>query len=87
MDGGKKKKKKRRDFSTPKRVPHQRKTKCLDTLTKCVLQKDGVVKPKNEYCPNCGEGCFLANHHNRLYCGQCYYSKFKQQSGKEVAAK
>ena len=28
---------------------------------------------KNEFCPRCGPGVFLATHHDRRSCGRCGY--------------
>ncbi|MCD6215778.1 MAG: 30S ribosomal protein S27ae [Candidatus Aenigmarchaeota archaeon] len=33
--------------------------------------KDGKVIRKNEPCPRCGAGTFLAVTKNRKYCGRC----------------
>ncbi len=30
-------------------------------------------------CPKCGEGTFLAQHKDRLYCGKCHYVEMKKQ--------
>jgi len=34
-------------------------------------------KPKNQYCPKCGVGVFLAEHKDRRTCGKCGYTEFK----------
>ena len=28
-------------------------------------------------CPKCGDGIFLAEHPERLYCGKCHYVEIK----------
>lgn len=28
-------------------------------------------------CPKCGDGVFMAEHKDRLSCGQCGYTEFK----------
>jgi len=28
-------------------------------------------------CPRCGGGYFLAQHKDRVYCGNCHYTEFK----------
>ncbi len=33
-------------------------------------------KAKNQTCPKCGPGVFMANHGNRNSCGKCGYSTF-----------
>ncbi|MEK6840037.1 MAG: 30S ribosomal protein S27ae [Nanoarchaeota archaeon] len=30
-------------------------------------------------CPKCGEGTFLAQHKDRLYCGLCHYVEIRKQ--------
>ena len=37
---------------------------------------DGRLKRKNQFCPECGDGVFLAVHKDRLSCGKCGYTKF-----------
>jgi len=42
---------------------------------------EGGVKRKNRNCPKCGPGVLLANHNNRLTCGKCGYTEFKEKKG------
>jgi len=37
-----------------------------------------TLKRKNKSCPKCGNGVFLANHKDRLYCGKCFYVEMKK---------
>ena len=37
-----------------------------------VVEDDKLVR-KNEFCPRCGPGVFLATHHDRRSCGRCGY--------------
>jgi len=39
--------------------------------------KDGKLIRKNEPCPRCGQGTFLAVYKNRKYCGRCGWSEIK----------
>ncbi len=39
--------------------------------TKYKLEGDKLIRAKT--CPKCGPGFFLANHKDRLYCGNCRY--------------
>jgi len=32
---------------------------------------------RGKTCPKCGASYFLAEHKNRLYCGQCHYTQFE----------
>ncbi|MBS3163954.1 30S ribosomal protein S27ae [Candidatus Woesearchaeota archaeon] len=33
---------------------------------------------KRKACPKCGRGVFLAEHKNRLTCGNCHYTEFRK---------
>ncbi len=37
---------------------------------------EGEKLSRQEFCPRCGEGVFLARHKDRLTCGKCNYTKF-----------
>jgi len=41
--------------------------------------KDGKIERKNETCPRCGDGVFLAAYKNRKYCGRCGWSKIMNE--------
>ena len=32
---------------------------------------------KNQFCPKCGPGSFLAKHQGRIVCGKCGYTEFE----------
>ncbi|MDD5254270.1 MAG: 30S ribosomal protein S27ae [Candidatus Nanoarchaeia archaeon] len=34
---------------------------------------------KGRFCPKCGPGYFLAEHKDRLYCGNCHYTEFSKK--------
>ena len=36
--------------------------------------EDGKLTRKQEYCPTCGPGVFLAVHGDRKHCGRCGYT-------------
>ncbi len=36
------------------------------------------LKRKRRNCPKCGEGVFLGVHKNRVSCGKCGYTEFKE---------
>ena len=42
----------------------------------------GNGKAKNPSCPKCGAGTFMAVHKNRVSCGKCGYSEFKDKDKK-----
>ena len=35
------------------------------------------AKRKNEFCPRCGAGTFLASYKNRKYCGRCGWGEIQ----------
>ena len=40
------------------------------------VEGDKITRQRRN-CPKCGDGVFLADHKNRLSCGQCGYTEFK----------
>jgi len=46
------------------------------------IEGDKIMRLRR-HCPKCGDGVFLAEHKNRLSCGNCGYTEFK--SGKQKA--
>ena len=36
------------------------------------------IKRKNNSCPKCGPGTFMAKHKDRETCGKCGYGVFKK---------
>ena len=40
------------------------------------VEGDKIIRQRRN-CPKCGDGVFLADHKNRLSCGQCGYTEFK----------
>jgi ubiquitin-small subunit ribosomal protein S27Ae len=39
------------------------------------------AKRLRKSCPKCGEGVFLAKHHDRSSCGKCGYTEFSKKNG------
>lgn len=39
--------------------------------------KGDKVERKNQFCPKCGPGIFMANHKDRNTCGTCGYMEKK----------
>jgi ribosomal protein S27AE len=76
LDGGAKKRKKK-VYTTPKVIPHKHKTVKLAVLKfyKVDDATNKVTRLRKE-CPQCGNGNFMASHHNRYYCGKCGLSEF-----------
>lgn len=42
--------------------------------------KGGKLERKNKSCPKCGQGFFMAQHQDRLYCGGCGYTEFQKKA-------
>lgn len=40
------------------------------------------IKRKNRTCPKCGPGFFMANHKDRISCGNCNYTEFGKKEKK-----
>lgn len=66
--GGKKRKKK--VYSKPKKAKRVNKTIPLQTLKYYRVEADGKVTRLRKYSPVAGIGCFMAQHHDRYYCGK-----------------
>ncbi len=45
--------------------------------------KGDVVERKRRSCPKCGPGILMAEHKDRLNCGKCGYTEFKEKKGSE----
>eukprot|EP00461_Guttulinopsis_vulgaris_P001361 UN01361 len=70
VDGGAKKKKK--VYSKPKKNKHKNKKIKLRILNLYKIEGNGTVVRLRKECSSCGAGSFMANHPNRLYCGNCH---------------
>jgi len=66
--GGKKRKKK--VYTKPKKVKRVNKTIPLQTLKYYRVEDGGEVTRLRKYSPVAGIGCFMAQHHDRYYCGK-----------------
>ena len=40
--------------------------------------KGNQLVRKKKFCPKCGPGVFLAEHKDRVSCGNCGYTEFKK---------
>lgn len=43
--------------------------------SKYKLEGNKLIRGKT--CPKCGAPYFLAEHKNRVYCGNCHYTSFE----------
>jgi small subunit ribosomal protein S27Ae len=66
--GGKKRKKK--VYTKPKKAKRVHKTTPLQTLKYYRVEDGGKVVRLRKYSPVAGIGCFMAQHHDRYYCGK-----------------
>lgn len=37
------------------------------------------VERTAKFCPRCGAGVFLAENKDRVFCGRCHYTEFKEK--------
>jgi ubiquitin-small subunit ribosomal protein S27Ae len=42
--------------------------------------KGNTLTRKKKACPKCGPGVFLAEHKDRVSCGNCGYTEFKAKA-------
>lgn len=77
-----KKEKKKKEKKSQKERPRSKKKHTKVQIWKLYKTEGGTIKRKNDPCPRCGAGTFLANYKNRTYCGKCGYSQIKEQGKK-----
>ncbi|MBI2125852.1 MAG: 30S ribosomal protein S27ae [Thaumarchaeota archaeon] len=56
----------------------KRKPKVSPQVYKFYKVKGDALERLKKECPRCGKGRFLAEHKNRLSCGNCGYTTFKK---------
>ena len=45
-----------------------------------VYKVDGdKLERKNQFCPRCSGGVFMADHKDRMACGKCGYTEMKKK--------
>ena len=67
------KKRKKKSYAKPKKIKHKKKKNKLAILKCYKVDANNKVSRLRRECPNesCGAGVFMANHHDRTYCGRC----------------
>ena len=70
-------KKEKKEKKSQKERPHSKKKHAKVQVWKLYEVKDGKLARKNENCPRCGSGTFLAKYKTRKYCGKCGWSQTK----------
>lgn len=73
-----KKKKPKKEKRSQKEKPRSKKKHAKVQVWKLYAVEGGVAKRKNEPCPRCGAGTFLAKYKNRTYCGKCGYAQIQK---------
>ena len=59
--------------------PHYGEPKALGYAKVYLYEVDGdKIVRKNQICPRCGEGVFMADHGDRVACGKCGYTEMKK---------
>ena len=69
------KEEKKKEKKSQKERPKSKKKHAKVKVWKLYKVEGGKTVRKNEHCPRCGEGTFLAQYKNRKYCGKCGYAK------------
>ena len=70
-----KKEEKKKEKKSQKERPKSKKKHAKVQVWKLYKVEGNSLKRKNEYCPRCGAGTFLASYKNRKYCGKCSFSE------------
>ena len=72
------KEEKKKEKKSQKERPKSKKKHAKVKVWKLYQIEGGKAKRKNESCPRCGMGTFLAEYKNRKYCGKCGYSQIQK---------
>lgn len=72
------KKKEKKEKRSQKERPRSKKKHTKVKIWKLYEVKGGTLTRKNEQCPRCGSGTFLAKYKTRKYCGKCGWSQISK---------
>lgn len=72
------KEEKKKEKKSQKERPRSKTKHANVQIWKLYEVKGKELKRKNESCPRCGMGTFLAEYKNRKYCGRCGYSQIQK---------
>ena len=64
----------KKEKKSQKERPHSKKKHTKVKVWKLYKVEGGKAVRKNDHCPRCGMGTFLASYKNRKYCGKCGWS-------------
>ena len=81
------KEEKKKEKPSQKERPHSKKKHTKVQIWKMYSMKEGKAVRKNECCPRCGPGTFLASFKIRKYCGKCGYGLVQQAETKTESNK
>ena len=76
------KKKEKKEKKSQKERPRSKKKHTKIQVWKLYEAKDNKITRKNEPCPRCGPGTFLASYKNRKYCGRCGWAQHLKEEKK-----
>ena len=71
------KEEKKKEKKSQKERPRSKKKHAKVQIWKLYKVEDKKAVRKNEQCPRCGAGTFLAQYKNRKYCGRCGYAQIQ----------
>ncbi|MBI5061517.1 MAG: 30S ribosomal protein S27ae [Candidatus Aenigmarchaeota archaeon] len=77
------KEEKKKEKKSQKERPHSKKKHTKVQVWKLYKVDGNAIKRKNENCPRCGPGTFLAHYKNRKYCGKCGWSLIQKEEIKK----
>ena len=77
------KEEKKKEKKSQKERPRSKKKHTKIQVWKLYEVKDGKLNRKNEPCPRCGAGTFLASYKDRKYCGKCGWSLLQKAKPEE----
>lgn len=72
-------KEKKKEKKSQKERPKSKKKHAKVQVWKLYDTKGGLTR-KNENCPRCGTGTFLAAYGKRKYCGKCGFAEIQSAS-------
>lgn len=72
------KEEKKKEKKSQKERPKSKKKHAKVQIWKLYRIEGGKAVRRNEDCPRCGAGTFLAKYKNRKYCGRCGYSEVEK---------
>lgn len=64
----------------PRKVRKERKPRANVQVWKLYKLSETSAERLRKECPRCGHGYFMAEHKDRLTCGHCGYTSFRNRS-------